>query len=426
VKDTFEEEFAREMFQSERTRMAILAGLFAALALLFTLLALVFREHYLSIFHTHRTLAWIVALFAGLAGYELVMRRFVGRLLARGRTPPVALRYLSAAIETSIPALVVVMAARDVDAVYALEGPPGLLYAVFIVLSTLRLEFRLSIFTGLVAGAEYLALAAAYVPASAGAAGTPLATAPYYLAKSAIFVVIGFAAGFVARQIRGRVAGVLRSLEERSRVVAAFGQQVSPEIVEALLSGDAALHSRRAFVCVLFMDIRDFTRTVEHKTPQEIVAYQNAVFGTAVEVVHRHRGVINQFLGDGLMATFGAPVATGRDCANALAAARQLLAAIGELSRDGVIPPTRLGIGLHAGEAVVGNIGGEARRQYSVSGNVVILASRIEQLNKEYGSQLLVSAEVLRGAGEPLAGDRSLGPVTVKGRDEPIELYRLA
>ena len=426
MKDAFEEEFRREMLRSERTRMAILAGLLVALAAVFALLVLVFRSHYLSIFHAHRTLLWIVAVLGALAAYELLVRDFVGRLLARGRTPPVVLRYLSAAIETSIPAVVVVMAARDVDPVYALEGPPGYLYMVFIVLSTLRVDFRLSLFTGLVAGAEYLALAAFYVPASAAAAGTPLATAPYYVAKSAIFVLAGFAAGFVAVEIRRRMAGVLRSMEERSRVVAAFGQQVSPEIVEELLAAGGAMESRRASVCVLFMDIRDFTRLVEHKTPREIVAYQNAVLGAAAEVINRHRGVINQFLGDGLMATFGAPVATGRDCANALAAARELLRKIGELNEKGGIPETRVGLGLHAGEAVVGNIGTQSRRQYSVSGNVVIVAARIEQLNKEYGSQLLVSAEVLRAAGETPPPGASLGAVTVKGREEPVSLYRLA
>ncbi len=426
MKHSFEEEFRREIFQSERTRMAILAGLFTALAVQFPLLVLVFREHYLRIFHTPEAIAWIAAVFAGLAVYELAVRALVGRLLAHGRTPPIALRYLSAAIETSVPSLVVIIAARYVDAVYALEGPAGLLYAVFIILSTLRLDFRLSVFTGVVAAGEYLALAAFYVPESSGAAGTPLGTAPFYVVKALVFVLAGFAAGAVAREIGRRVAGVLRSMEERSRVVAAFGQQVSPEIVEELLAGGGAMESRRAFVCVMFMDIRDFTRTVEHKTPQEIVAYQNAVFGAAIESINARRGVINQFLGDGVMATFGAPVATGRECANALAAARDLLSKIKSLGDSGKIPTTRLGIGLHAGEAVVGNIGSQARRQYSVSGNVVIVAARIEQLNKEYGSQLLVSGEVLRGAGETPPAHAALGRVTVKGREEPVELYRLA
>jgi adenylate cyclase len=398
--------------------MAILAGLFAALALVFPLLVLVFREHYLSLFGSYRVVTRVVVACVGLVAYELLVRAIVGRWLARGGVPPRALRYWNALVETSIPTLFVVLAARDVPALYALDGPPAYLYAVFIVLSTLRLDFGLSLFTGAVAAAEYLILAAVYVPE----AGVP----PSYVARALVLILTAFAAAFVADEIRRRVVGVLRSMEERSRVVAAFGQQVSPEIVEELLAGGGAMESRRAFVCVLFMDIRDFTRTVEHKAPHEIVAYQNAVFGAAVESINAHRGVINQFLGDGLMATFGAPVTTGRDCANALAAARSLLLRVETLSESEAIPPTRIGIGLHAGEAVVGNIGSPARRQYSVSGNVVILAARIEQLNKQYGSQLLVSAEVLRAAGEPPPAQGALGAVIVKGRDEPVELYRLA
>src|SRR5712664_2627703 len=103
----------------------------------------------------------------------------------------------------------------------------------------------------------------------------------------------------------------------------------------------------------MFMDIRDFTPLVEKRTPEEIVALQNAVFGVAVDVVNRHHGVINQFLGDGFMATFGAPLSTGDDCSNALAAARELVSRI----RD-----VKIGIGLHAGDAVTGNIGSAERK----------------------------------------------------------------
>jgi adenylate cyclase len=109
-----------------------------------------------------------------------------------------------------------------------------------------------------------------------------------------------------------------------------------------------------------------------------------------------------------------------------LTSARELLVAVKTLSDSGRIPATSIGIGLHAGEAVSGNIGSRTRQQYSISGNVVVLASRIEQLNKAYGSQLLVSAEVLREAGGGDHGAESLGLIQVKGRDEPIEIYRLA
>ena len=175
------------------------------------------------------------------------------------------------------------------------------------------------------------------------------------------------------------------------------------------------------------MDIRDFTRQVEKKTPKEFVAYQNAVFGAAIEIVDRNHGVINQFLGDGFMATFGAPVATGRDCRHALSTARELLAAVKGARRTPAAsrrPASASACTLVRRSS--GNIGSQLRQQYSISGTVVILASRIEQLNKEYGSQLLVSAEVLRESGEREHGARSLGMVQVKGRDEPIEIYRLA
>jgi adenylate cyclase len=422
---SFDEHLAREIVRSERTRTAILAGVLAAVAVLFPLFALSHRTYYLETFGSPRAGIIIVSACLVLVGYELFVRAVLGRWQARGRAPSPALRYWNALAETSMPTILIALVSRHIDPLYVLQGPGAFFYGIFIVLSTLRLDFRLSVFTGVVAAVQYLALFAWLVPQSAAAAGTPFATAPFYILKSAILVLTGLAAGFVAAEIRRRVRGIFRSMEESQRLMAAFGQQVSPEIAAMLIEQGATIESRRRFVCVMFMDIRDFTRLVEKRTPEEVVAYQNAVFGAAIEAVGRHRGVINQFLGDGFMATFGAPVATGRDCANALAAAREIVDAVRRLADAGQIPPTRLGFGLHAGEAVCGNIGSEARKQYSITGEVVILAFRIEQLNKTYGSQILASAEVVRQAGEASQAE-SLGPVTVKGLDQPIELYRLA
>jgi adenylate cyclase len=296
---------------------------------------------------------------------------------------------------------------------------------VFIVLSTLRLDYRLSVFTGLVAAVEYIALCVHYAELAL-MPGTPFDAPPFYLLKGAILLLSGLAAGFVAHQLKRRVGNAWRALQDRQRLHVAFGQQVSPAIVDELLRQGGDIASRRATVCVMFMDIRNFTPLVEHKPPEEIVALQNAVFGAAVEVVNAHHGIINQFLGDGLMATFGAPIATGRDSANAIAAAHAIRAAVERLAREGRIPPIRIGIGLHAGEAISGNIGSAQRQQYSITGNVVILASRIEQLNKRFGSQLLISREVLRHCGDEAKGAQWLGPVHVKGRADAIEVYRIA
>lgn len=424
---SFEEHLAGEIVRSERTRMAILAGIFGLLMLVFPLIALVFREEYARHVGSPAAIGYAVGISGALVCYELLARYLLGRQLARGHAPLRLLQFLGALIETSVPSILMVLMAQFADPARVLQGPAGFLYGVFIVLSTMRLDFALSAFTGSVAALEYAALSLAYAYDAGGDVHAAEFGAPGFIVlKGLVLLLAGVAAGFVAGQLRRRVVNASRATEERRRIVAAFGQQVSPEIVEELLGQGPDMASRRAFVCVMFMDIRDFTRLVQDKSPEEIVAFQNAVFGTAAEIVNRHRGIINQFLGDGFMATFGAPLATGNECCDALAAARELVASVRELSDAGRIPATTVGIGLHAGEAVTGNIGSAERRQYSVTGNVVILASRVEQLNKLYGSQLLVSGEVLRACRGQARDAAPLGPVQVKGHDEPIELYRIA
>ena len=424
---SFEDHLAREIIQSERVRMAILAGLLGALIAFYVLGYALSRVDELLRFLTPAVFAYIIAVIALLLCYELALRHLIGGWLRRGKAVPGALRYLNALVETSVPSILIYLVSREIDPKYVLQSPLSVLYAVFIVLSTLRLDFRLSVFTGLVAAVEYVALSFAYLGGGGGAAaGTPLGALPFYVAKGAMLLLAGLAAAFVAHQLKRRVGNAYRTLQERQRMLSAFGQQVSPAIAEELLKAGPEIASRSNFVCVMFMDIRNFTPLVERKSPTEIVAFQNVVFAEAVEVVNRNHGIINQFLGDGFMATFGAPVAGERDCANALAAAREMAEAIRRLGEEGRIPRIEIGIGLHAGEAVSGNIGSALRKQYSITGNVVILASRIEQLNKNYGSRILVSAEVLAAAGEAAAASAALGPVHVKGREQPIELFRLA
>jgi adenylate cyclase len=424
---TFEDHLAREIIQSERLRMAILAGLLGVLIVFFGLLIELFRDDYHQIVSRPKAFFHAGALFVLLLCYELGIRHLIGRWLREGRAVPGALRYLNAFIETSVPSIVIVLVSREIDPVYVLQGPPSVMYTFFIVLSTLRLDFRLSVFTGVVAAVEYVALSYAYVGAgSSTAAGTPFELPPFYVGKGAMLLLAGLAAGFVAHQLKRRVGNAYRTLQERERMLSAFGQQVSPAIVDELIKSGGAIASKRGQVCIMFMDIRNFTPLVEHKRPEEIVAFQNAVFGEAIEVVNRNHGIINQFLGDGFMATFGAPVSAGNDCRNALRAAMELVSGIRALGEQGRIPAITIGVGLHTGEAVSGNVGSELRQQYSITGNVVILAARIEQLNKDYGSQILASREVLEAAGEPVDAAIPLGPVRVKGREQPIELFRLA
>ncbi|MEJ2114182.1 MAG: adenylate/guanylate cyclase domain-containing protein, partial [Flavobacteriaceae bacterium] len=197
------------------------------------------------------------------------------------------------------------------------------------------------------------------------------------------------------------------------------------EIALELLSDSFKSGSRQLFACIMFLDIRDFTVFAEKKEPSEIIKYQNDVFGFMIDSISKHKGIINQFLGDGFMATFGAPASSGNDCQNAVDAALDILNQLNHLCESGVIPKTKIGIGLHAGQIVTGNVGTVDRKQYSITGNTVILASRIEQLNKEYHSEILISKEVFEKLTSSSLKFKNLGKVKVKGRSEPIEIIQL-
>jgi adenylate cyclase len=209
-----------------------------------------------------------------------------------------------------------------------------------------------------------------------------------------------------------------------SRLKGLLSQQVSKGVAQELLTQTDKVQKK--FVCVMFLDIRGFTPFAEKLNPEELIAYQNEVFGFMIEIIDVHGGVINQFLGDGFMATFGLQDEQSADCDNAFAAAREIVETVSVKNQNGEIPQTRVGIGLHAGKVVAGNVGTDVRKQYSITGNTVITAARIEQLNKTLDSQLLISKEVYR----ELTDQQNLTPeftkVQVKGRMEGVELLKIA
>ena len=190
---------------------------------------------------------------------------------------------------------------------------------------------------------------------------------------------------------------------------------------ELLASGDDKKIERR-FVCIMFLDIRDFTPFAEKRKPEEIIEYQNLVFAFMIDTVNHYGGIINQIMGDGLMATFGAPVSSENDCLQAFQAAKDIVVKLNAKIGSGEIPETKIGIGLHAGFVVTGNVGTKDRKQYSITGNTVILASRIEQLNKEFGSTLIISKEVYDELPADNQEDVTFSSVKVKGRSEPMEI----
>ena len=174
----------------------------------------------------------------------------------------------------------------------------------------------------------------------------------------------------------------------------------------------------------MFVDFRSFTAQARQRTPQQVVARLDGAFAVLVEILDRHGGIVNKFLGDGFLALFGAPFETPDAARHAVDAAREMLAA---MERDNAASewPLRIGIGLHVGEVVAGTVGSPRRKEYTVIGDTVNLAARLEALNKQFGSQVLVSAGIHDALGPALADARPLGEVAVRGYDRPLAVWQL-
>jgi len=416
-----EHELSRQILHSEKLRAGIQAIVAAVLSVIVAIIgvAQLFRGHDLPAYK------WAVIIGAAAVIYELITRKIFDYFLRHNREPPALGRYLNAAIETSIPTIVLIAFLKTMDANVALTSGAVLTYYFFIILSALRLDFWLSAFTGVVAGVSYAGLVIWCLDElRSGLTEVPERVGGYILRP--IFLLLGgIVAGLVAKQIRAGLVRSMRAAEERRQIVQMFGQHVSPAVVDQLLANPADQHSRLREVCILVLDIRNFTGFSEAAAPDDTVALLNRLWGFSVEIVNRHQGIVNKFLGDGFMAVFGAPVSIGNSCQSALNAAREILAEVERASDAGEMPLTRVGIGIHAGEALVGNIGSLERREYTVIGDVVNVAFRIEQLNKEFGSKLLISEQVQQatGAAAPTELPASL---QVRGRQTAVQVYKLA
>ena len=423
----FEQRLTREILISERLRVTLLALIPGVSMLLFLAASAASPELMQKAFDVQLDRLRIGLFLGGISTYEFFSLNSVEKLLKTGRAPPAHRRYINAFIETSLPTIVILYYMAVVGPVEALLLPPTLTYFVFILLSTLRLDFILCVFTGLVAAVEYAVLAFIAITAGAGPnTHAVLTTIPHHLAKAAILFVSGVAAGFVARRLRRSFVNTLRSVEDRNRIVNVFGQHVSPAVVERLIAEKADVKSETREVCVMFVDIRNFTAFSENKSPEEVVGYLNALFEIMVESVNAHHGIVNKFLGDGFMAIFGAPIADGNHARHAVDAGLDIVARVEAEVALGRFPPTRLGVGVHAGRVVIGNVGSRHRKEYTVIGDAVNLASRVEALNKELGSKMLVTEEVWKAGGREVIDAVAQAPLTVRGRKAPIQIYRLA
>ncbi len=216
-------------------------------------------------------------------------------------------------------------------------------------------------------------------------------------------------------------------LKERDKLRTTFGKYMTASVMEHLLAGKVALGGESLKVTILFTDIRGFTTISERMDPQQLVGLLNEYFTEMVSIVMQEDGVVDKYIGDAIMAVFGAPVSKPEDAIHAVRAAVRMRRALENLNVRLVergIPALRTGIGIHTGEVVAGNIGSDKRMEYTVIGDPVNVASRLETSTKELGVDVLISEDTFQMAKDVIEV-RAVREITVKGRARSIMAYEV-
>jgi len=424
--DASDSEFIETKVRQEVNRSLAAGGVFgAALGLGAMLILVVFSVA------TRDSFFIAPAVFAGICGgYSWLIRTFGKAGRVHGATgywlmlPFVCLpSLLFGYAELALPA----------GAATFITGPFSYVYLFVLTITGFLFSVRVPIIAGFLVTAQYMAFSLIAQDDMALLTGPePLVlrdlTEPFvYLNKGFVMIATGFAVGGTAYIAKRLLRGVLAAEREKAKINRLFGEYVSDEVREKILEQGGEFLSERKEVVVLFSDLRDFSGFSERHEPEEIVTRLNAYFERMVQAIRGEGGVVDKFVGDAIMATFGGATELADPAGAAVRAAKGMRAALVELNESWHtkgIEPFANGIGIHVGDVVQGPIGSMDRKEFTVIGDAVNTASRLEGLTKGKGIAILISQAVYAELG---AAERetmtSLGEATVKGRREPIVLY---
>lgn len=431
ITTTFTKQFEWETLQSEKMRAAILAAYSLFTFIYIFCITLIINDQPIN--HTehefplpYTLLIFLFILFV----YELVANRVLNFRLKKidKRAIHPSFKYITALVEVSIITFMLYL-----FSVYFKKGSLlsdviiVSLYYLIVFLSAFYLNRIISIVTGAIAAVAYVTISLIDQPATKTSELEELLYNKAFIYASGILLFLsGIAAAFLANQLKKGVMRALELVEDEHKLFDLFSRQISKEIAMEIMDSDGKVPSETKFVSVMFIDIRNFTVYAETQTPENLVAFQNTFFGVIVEIVNKYQGIVNQFLGDGCMITFGAPIEIENPAQHAIRAAIEIKETIEEKIAKGEMHEFKVGIGIHCGNAVTGNIGTSLKSEYSITGGVVILAARIEQFNKQIGSQILLSKEAFETAGITDLTPELATEASLKGWSHPVELYKLA
>ncbi len=221
----------------------------------------------------------------------------------------------------------------------------------------------------------------------------------------------------------GQMAQALHVFRDAAVVRGVFGKYVPKGVAEAIIANRGSLEPVQTMATILYSDLESFTGMAEGMSPREVVAMLNEYFPAVIEPINRHGGIVNQFQGDAMLVTFNVPIEDPHHADQAVRAAREIQEVVG--GRNFLGRSLRTRIGITTGTVIAGNVGSGDRMNYTVHGDAVNLAARLEQLNKEYGTQVLVSAVTvsLLADSYPL---EPIGEVDIRGKNRSVAVFKLA
>ena len=266
----------------------------------------------------------------------------------------------------------------------------------------------------------------------------PDATAEHYLAvfldpnfigagsrvqESIVLLVVTVLLAAVMHRARRTVQRQVEAEGERESVSRTFGRYLPEAVVEALVAEQGRLEPVQREATVLFADIAGFTALTEEAGPARTFAVLNAYFDAVTKAIGRHKGVVTQFQGDAVLATFNVPLEDPDHAASAIRAALDIRAVTDGMTFDGA--PITVRMGINSGDLVAGSVGGEGRQSYTVHGDPVNVAARLEALNKEFGTRILLSEETVSRAGANFRF-REVAETAVRGLERTVRVYTIA
>jgi adenylate cyclase len=246
-----------------------------------------------------------------------------------------------------------------------------------------------------------------------------------YMWRPILALVLAAAVAMTVRSSLRTFAVAQRELLKKFSVRQTLGQLVSEDVAQEMMSSDG-LHGERRIATIAFMDLRNFTRYSSNRDPAQVVKTLNLLLEAIIIIVHKHGGVVNKFLGDGMLVMFGVPNQLDEHADAALGAALEAVERIAVLAEELKSPSLQLGVGIHSGEVIAGTIGSSDRMEYTVIGDTVNLASRIEGLNRDLKSTVLLSQDShqrLERVLEHRPNETDRGSFKVKGRSEPVTIW---